>query len=145
MEKSSSSKELGISMQFDSFCKKLLKREKINYEQERKRHLDHEISFSDLTQEECGRLKTEDSYICESELFRVLNYDVEVRDELLGEALRCLPEKKRNVILLYYFMEMTDAEIAKSMNLVKSTIHHHRNTSLQFLKKMMEGIRNETK
>ena len=84
-----------------------------------------------------------DEYIVESEVFRVLDYDVEVKDELIGEALKYLPEKKRNVILLSFFMDMTDTEIAKRMNLVRSTIHHHRVSSLQALKKIMEGIRND--
>ena len=84
-----------------------------------------------------------DEYIVESEVFRVLDYDVEVKDELIGEALKYLPEKKRNVILLSFFMDMTDTEIAKNMNLVRSTIHHHRVSSLQALKKIMEGIRND--
>ena len=84
-----------------------------------------------------------DEYIVESEVFRVLDYDVEVKDELIGEALKYLPEKKRNVILLSFFMDMTDTEIAKHMNLVRSTIHHHRVSSLQALKKIMEGIMND--
>ena len=88
------------------------------------------------------QLKTDDEYIVESEMFRVLDYDIEVKDELIGEALKYLPEKKRNVILLSFFMDMSDTEIAKHMNLVRSTIHHHRVSSLQALKKIMEGIRN---
>ena len=76
-------------------------------------------------------------------MFRVLDYDVEVKDELIGEALKYLPEKKRNVILLSFFMDMTDTELAKHMNLVRSTIHHHRVSSLQALKKILEGIRND--
>ena len=90
-------------------------------------------------------MNTEDDYIAESEVFRVLDYDIEVKDELISEALKYLkylPEKKRNVILLSFFLDMTDTEIAKHMNLVRSTIHHHRVSSLQALKKIMEGIRN---
>lgn len=66
---------------------------------------------------------------------------IEVKDELIGEALKSLPEKKRNVILLSFFLDMTDTEIAKYMNLVRSTIHHHRTSSLIALKKIMEEIR----
>lgn len=78
----------------------------------------------------------------QADVFRVLDYDIEVKDELISEALKYLPEKKRNVILLSFFLDMTDTEIAKHMNLVRSTIHHHRVSSLQALKKIMEGIRN---
>lgn len=143
MEQSSSEKQSRIRKQFDSFCKTLLKNEMIDYERERSYRLKHEVSFSELTQEELSRMTNTDEYIVESEVFRVLDYDVEVKDELLGEALKYLPEKKRNVILLSFFMDMTDTEIAKHMNLVRSTIHHHRVSSLQALKKIMEGIRND--
>lgn len=142
MEQSSSEKQSRIRKQFDSFCKTLLKNEMIDYERERSYRLKHEISFSELSQEELSRMANEDKYIVESEVFRVLDYDVEVKDEFIGEALKYLPEKKRNVILLSFFMDMTDTEIAKHMNLVRSTIHHHRVSSLQALKKIMEGIRN---
>lgn len=45
-----------------------------------------------------------DEYIAESEVFRGLDYDIEVKDELIGEALKCLPEKRRNVILLFLWI-----------------------------------------
>ena len=142
MEKSSSEKQLRIRKQFDSFCKTLLKNEMIDYERARSYRLKHEISFSELTQEELERMNTMDEYIVEAEVFHVLDYDVKVKDELIGEALKCLPEKKRNVILLSFFIDMTDTEIAKHMNLVRSTIHHHRTSSLQALKKILEGLEN---
>ena len=142
MEQSSSEKQLRIKKQFDSFYKTVLKNEMIDYERARSYRLKHEISFSELTEGELEQLKTDDEYIVESEMFRVLDYDIKVKDELIGEALKYLPEKKRNVILLSFFMDMTDTEIAKHMDLVRSTIHHHRVSSLQALKKIMEGIRN---
>ena len=40
-------------------------------------------------------------------------------------------------------MEMSDADIAREMNLVRSTIHEHRTRSLEVLKKIMEGIADE--
>ena len=142
MEQSSSEKQIRIRKQFDSFCKTILKNEMIDYERARSYRLKHEVSFSELTEGELEQLKTDDEYIVGSEMFRVLDYDIEVKDELIGEALKYLPEKKRNVILLSFFMDMSDTEIAKHMNLVRSTIHHHRVSSLQALKKIMEGIRN---
>ena len=108
---------------------------------ERNYRLKYEISFSELTQKELRQLEIMDDYIVESEMFHVFDYDIEVKDELIGEALKSLPEKKRNVILLSFFLDMTDTEIAKYMNLVRSTIHHHRTSSLIALKKIMEEIR----
>ena len=65
MEQSSSEKQLRIRKQFDSFCKTLLKNEMIDYERARSYRQKHEVSFSELTQEELSRLNTEDDYIAE--------------------------------------------------------------------------------
>lgn len=129
MEQSSSEKQIRIRKQFDSFCKTILKNEMIDYERARSYRLKHEVSFSELTEGELEQLKTDDEYIVESEMFRVLDYDIEVKDELIGEALKYLPEKKRNVILLSFFMDMSDTEIAKHMNLVRSTIANSARTA----------------
>lgn len=145
MEQSSSDKEQTVRHQFDRFCRLVLHGEKVNYEKEMDYRSRHEVSISHLTEEELSCLSTMDEYEAEAETFRVFNYDIEVKNELLGEALKYLPEKKRNVILLSFFMDMTDTEIAKHMNLVRSIIHHHRTSSLKSLKKIMEGIRNGEK
>ena len=71
-----------------------------------------------MTEAELNKLSVTDEYSQEHFCFQVLGYDVEIRDMLLAEALQTLTEKKRNVILLSYFMEMSDAEIAREMNLV---------------------------
>ena len=79
----------------------------------------------------------------ENHHFEVHGYDIEVKNTLIAEALKELTERKRNVILLSYFMEMSDADIAREMNLVRSTIHEHRTRSLEILRKIMEGIADE--
>ena len=74
----------------------------------------------------------------ETHRFQVLGYDIEVKDALIAEALQTLTEKKRNVVLLSYFMDMSDADIAREMNLVRSTINEHRRRSLELMRKNME-------
>ena len=64
---------------------------------------------------------------------------------LIAEALQTLTEKKRNVVLLSYFMDMSDADIAREMNLVRSTINEHRRRSLELMRKNMEESANEKK
>lgn len=143
MEQSSSEKEQTIMHQFDSYCKLVLHGEAVNYKKEMDYRNRHEVSIFQLTEEELGCLKIMDEYAIESEIFRVLNYDIEVKNELLVKALKNLPEKKRNVVLLSFFMDMSDTEIAKMMHLVKSTIHHHRTSSLEILKLIMERSMND--
>lgn len=141
----SSSFETTIQHQFDRICQLALKGEAANYYKYMDYHRKHEISFSELSEKEMGRLFTMDEYKAEYDQFQVLDYDIEVRDSLIAEALKNLSEKKRNVILLSYFMEMSDADIAREMNLVRSTIHEHRKRSLEMLKKIMERSRDEKK
>lgn len=46
--------------------------------------------------------------------------------------------KSPGIIILSYFMEMNDADIARKLNLVRSTVHEHRTRSLEILKIMLE-------
>ncbi len=66
-----------------------------------------------------------------------------MRDETVAEALNSLPENKRDIILLSYFLDMTDVEIGKQLNLVRSTVQYKRASILRELKKFMEEKGNE--
>ena len=143
MGKSSSNDELTIRNQFDRICKLALKGEAADYYRHIAYRQKHEVLFSELSQKELDSIFGVDKYTVENKCFRVLGYDIEVKNTLIAEALKELTERKRNVILLSYFMEMSDADIAREMNLVRSTIHEHRTRSLEILKKIMEGIADE--
>ncbi|NLI13920.1 MAG: sigma-70 family RNA polymerase sigma factor [Peptococcaceae bacterium] len=140
MERSSSNnKGKTVRHQFDSFCRKVLKGEASNYRKALARSLQYEVTLSELSEKELSQLYTMDEYATDYYLFQAMGYDVEVKDALIGEALEALPEKKRNIILLSYFLDMSDAEIGELMNLVRTTIYRHRTSSLQQIKKYMEG------
>lgn len=85
----------------------------------------------------------EDEYKVDTYNFQVLDYDVEVKDMLIAEALKLLSDKKRKVVLLAYYLDMSDTEIAKLLNLRQSTIHYHRTSSLKSLKEFLEERMNE--
>lgn len=145
MGKSPSQFEETIRHQFDRICKLALKGEKIDYI----RHMEYlhknEVMISELSQGELNQLFVQDEYDLESFRFQVLNYDIEVKDSLIAEALTLLTKKKRDVILLSYFMGMSDAEIARKMKLVRSTVNEHRRRSLEILKEVMEEKADESK
>lgn len=143
MGKSSSNDELTIRNQFDRICKLALKGEAVDYYRHIAYRQEHEVLLSELSQKEQNRLFTMDEYKAENKCFQVLGYDIEVKDALLAEAIQSLSEKKRKVVLLSYFMDMSDAEIARVMNLVRSTVHEHRRRSLELMKEIMEEYQNE--
>lgn len=111
MGKSSSNDELTIRNQFDRICKLALKGEAADYYRHIAYRQKHEVLFSELSQKELDSIFGVDKYTVENKCFRVLGYDIEVKDTLLAEAIQSLSENKRKVVLLSYFMDMSDADI----------------------------------
>ena len=104
MEQSSSYDELTVMHQFDRKCKLALEGERIDYERHIMYRRKHEILFSEMSEKESCSLSVMDEYELEKYCFQTCGYDVEVKDVLLAEALKTLTERKRDVILLSYFM-----------------------------------------
>ena len=124
---------------FDSFCKKILKHEARDYYDELKRQRSRETTFSDLSVKEMEQLYTEDKYFVTEQIFSVLGLDVIVTDIVIAEALESLPERKRDIILLSYFLELSDREIGDKLNMLRATVQYQRTKTLQQLKTFMEG------
>ena len=108
MEQSSFQDEQTVRHQFDSLCKLALKSEVINYEKHMAYRQKYEVMLSELSEKELSRLFIMDEHEMETHRFQVLGYDIEVKDALIAEALQTLTEKKRNVVLLSYFMDMSE-------------------------------------
>ena len=129
------SHELNKQRVFDSFCKKVLKNEARNIQDEMKRLRENEVSFSELSEQELEQLVTTDVYFATEQIFNVLGDDVVVNDSTIAEALRNLTEQNRDIILLSYFLELSDGEIGKKLNMIRSTVQYRRTSTLRELKK----------
>ncbi|HBN28965.1 MAG TPA: hypothetical protein DEF85_02275 [Clostridiaceae bacterium] len=123
---------------FDSFCKKILKHEARDYYDELKRQNSREITFSDLSVKEMEQLHTVDKYFVTEQIFTALGLDVIVTDDVIAGALESLSERKRDIILLSYFLELSDREIGDKLNMLRSTVQYQRTSTLRQLKKFME-------
>ena len=86
-----------------------------------------------------GFERTTDEYESDYYRFQVSGFDVLVKNELLAEALNALPERKRDIILLSYFLDMSDAEIGELLNVVRTTVFRHRKSALAKIKQYLEG------
>jgi len=124
---------------FDSFCKKILKHEARDYYDEMKRQNSRETTFSNLSIKEMEQLHKLDKYFVTEQIFNVLGLNVIVADDFIAEALESLPERKRDIILLSYFLELSDREIGDKLNMLRSTVQYQRARTLQQLKIFMEG------
>ena len=134
--------EEAVEKQFMSYCRKILKCEKIDYYRERKYRAEQEVHLEMLGDCETEMLmQTFDTYRIDS--FEIMGHDIGIDNECLDNALRKLSEKHRRIILMYYFIGLNDVEIGKIFRRSRSTICAQRHDAMKRLRKLMEGTDNE--
>ena len=127
-----------VQHQYDAYIKMTLRGEARSYGRDKKKRAMRETTFSDLSEKELSALSTLDEYVSDYYNFSVMGYDIIVKNDLIGEALTILPKDNREIILLSYYLEMSDSEIGKLLNVVRSTVFRHRKTALKKIKEYME-------
>ena len=133
------SSEWQIRCAFNGFCKRTLKNESINAHRDLKKRQAHEINFSDLTPKEENQLYTcEDFFTEDKEEQTFFAGGKELSANLIADAIHSLPEEKRRAVLLYYFFDMSDAEIAALYQISRSTVQYRRTSSFELLKRYLE-------
>lgn len=98
----------------------------------------HEILFCELSDTknlECG---TTDKYSCDYISFEVLNFTMQISNEKLAIALYKLSSKERDVILLHYFQNISDQEIAELYHVSRSAVYRRRSNGLKKLKVLLK-------
>ena len=125
-----------VRRKFCAYCIKVLRGEALNYFDELKRKQKREINFSDFFQKDLETLGYYDNYEI-AENFIVLGNQVSIYDEGISQALKKLTYKKRDIILMLFFLDMTEKEIAACLQLVQSTVHYHKSDSLKLLRKIL--------
>ena len=139
-ETTSSYKER-IEHQFDTLMKIVLKGEAKNYKKKFFERAAHEITFSDMSDFPIETMGVCDEYITDHFKLNVDGQRIYIKNELLGVAVSLLSEQKRNIILMSYFLEMTDSKIANKLNFNHSNITYHRHSALKILKRYMEDMK----
>ena len=131
--------EQRIQNQFGAFCVKVLKNEAGYIQREYTRLRDQEKSLGELTAFELEQTAVWDKHFLDEHVLDMQGLPVVVRGNLLADAL---PEGKRDVILLSYFLGMTDREISDKLNIVHQTVSKRRLTTLKELREylMKEGF-----
>lgn len=104
-----SSFQTTIENQFDYICKKAIESERKDYFKHLSRLAKHEVSFSDVGDYLVNQFAAKVESSTDFQIFTLNGLSVSVENDLLSEALRNLPEKKREILLLFYFMDMSDS------------------------------------
>ena len=110
-----------------------------NYRKELARRQAKEISFCEPPEIVVEKLIVWDDYESEYTTFDVCGTEIRVLDEELAEALKQLPEQSRNIVLMFFFLDMSDSEIGEKLNINRSTSYRHRRNSLEEIRKQLKG------
>ena len=130
--------ELRVQNQFGGFCTRVLKNEANRIHNEYAKQREKEKSWDELSQVELERLSVVDKYFCDEHVFEVLDKQVIVISDLLAEAIANLSDVKREIILLSYFLGMTDREISEHLHVVRQTVSKRRARILKELREHLE-------
>ena len=125
--------EQRIQNQFGAFCVRVLKNEARHIQRDYASLLDQEKPLDELTASELEQTAVWDDYFMDEHVFEVLGLPVVVTGNVLADALAQLPEGKRDVILLSYFLGMTDREISEKLHIVHQTVSKRRLVTLKEL------------
>ena len=127
-----------VQCRFESCLKKVVRHVVKDYQQGLKRRKDKEIPFCELPEIVVEKLAVWDEYETDYTIFNVCGNDIRVYDDELAEALKKLPERKRDNVLMYYFLELSDTKIADILNITRSGAFRSRYHALEALKKSLK-------
>ena len=129
-------------MIFESYCMKSVLNA-IKKERNRKdARGEVEQSLSTLTDAMLYALSTEDDEMIQSEkpyqIFCVYGGNVPIYDPKLSCALSHLMPADREIVLLYFFRELTDEKIAPLVHMSRPTVSRRRKAATRRLRELME-------
>lgn len=133
-----------ITHQFDSFCKVVLRNQARDIYDALRRRDKKFISLELLTQAELNQLSIWDKYESDYIHMTAYEFDIQIESLLIAQAIESLSKRQQDIILLSFFLNMKDVDIATIVNLDKSTVHYHRENGLKKLRKFMEEHTDET-
>ena len=109
-----------VQCRFESCLKKVVRHVVKDYQKKLKRRQKEETLFCELPEIVVENLAVWDDYDTDYTIFNVCGNDIRVYDDELAEALKQLSERNRETLLMYYFLEMNNEEIAKKQNISRN-------------------------
>ena len=123
---------------FKSLIHKAIQYEYASWCEERDKKRAREISLDSTNEDKVpSELVQYDEYAFESYVIKEVNQEFRFRNESLAKALCALDEVNRRIILEYFFLDMTDREIGKQMELSLHSVTMHRERSLNKLWRLL--------
>ena len=74
--------------------------------------------------------RVEDAYVTYSRTYKVKGIDVTITDERIGEAIQFIMPNQRAVLLLSFFKEYSDMDIARLMKISHKTVAYRKKIAM---------------
>lgn len=134
-----------IEHTFNGFCKTVLYHAALDAYGKIKRKQQHEVSFEYLKEIDLEPSCTDEYFIIQEvpTVFIIQGEKVVVENEALATALLHLSEKRREVLILRFYLGYNDAQIGRMFGRCRSTINRRKHIALRLLRKEMEALQNE--
>ena len=135
-----------IERTFNTFCKIVLYHAALGAYKKIRKKQQFEVSLDYLREFDFEPIATTDEYFVKYDVptaFTVRGKTVIVESEQLAAALLRLPEKRREVLLLRYYLGYNDEEIGKMCSISRSAVFRRRKIALRLLRQEMEVLENE--
>lgn len=129
---------------FIAFCRTVIRNTAIDCHREIKRRREREKSLSALSESELESLSVTDTYNIYSKEYDIFGETVIVRDPDLGEALQYIQPQLRNIVLMRFFLDMSNTDIASRLNISSSTVAYRMDAALKQLREQIASM-NDTK
>ena len=135
-----------IEHTFNAFCKIVLYHAALGAYKKIRKKQQFEVSLDYLRKFDFEPIAITDEYFEKYDVptvFTVRGKTVIVESEQLAAALLRLPEKRREILFLRYYLSYNDEEIGKLFGVCRSTIFHRRKRALRLLRQEMEALEDE--
>ena len=135
-----------IEHTFDAFCKIVLYHAALGVYKKLRKKQQFEVSLDYLCEFDFEPVTTTDECFVKYDMptaFTVCGKTVIVESEQLAAALLRLPEKRREVLFLRYYLGYNDEEIGKMCGISRSAVFRRRKIALRLLRKEMEALESE--
>lgn len=130
-----------IEYTFHAFCKTVLRNEAINAYRDLRRKQKREILLDYLISDTSFEPFTTDTYFEQYDkptAFVVKGQTILIASKRLANALARLPEQRRTVLLLYFFLSYTDEKIGMEYGRSRSTVNYWKLAALKQVRKEWE-------
>lgn len=125
---------------FDSFCKTVIQNACTDYRRSRMKREKRFSSIEAVQLEALELERVEDIYVTYSRTYKVKGIDIVITDERIGEAVQYIMPNQRAVLLLSFFKEYSDMDIARLLKISHKTVAYRKEMAMKRMRQLLEAM-----